>query len=905
MVVDDKLKYGVKRLPIILFLVTGCLFLHSLSLYADEVQAYLTQETPVIDGETDIIWNYYNGISINHMLYDEEYDKTDVNAHFKLFWKGDSVYLILEIIDDTLAYLEDKVYLCFDFRGQPDSVRILRMRLGSNGYDYYPSYNDFETNNPLILSPFLIAQSANTSTGIYRFEVAFDIRDFGIESIEPDFAVGFNIEIHDIDDLNHDGKVMVWSAPSDPGNRFQSLNYGQIIFRDTPPPLQITYVKQDVISVLRYSGYIDITITGGTPPYSVKWSNGSTSEDLYNIGEGTYIVFVEDTEGQRVSDTITIFDKRPNIAFSNSIAICPVLDGQIDDIWDLSKKYTLEKTSNEGSGSNTTAYFRTVYQDGMLYLLVVVNDQGQTGNTDFSLEQNDHVSFHFDWGNEKLDDAYDCNDIAITYFWEHPDSVRFIQKINEEILYENIPYSFFSEHSDGYSKRILEAAFDIEEWGGAPENYINFEIGFDIEVYDAGFSTDNDTTRLFWNAVNINGQEYSSEYGIILVNNGITISFEVTECSDEYADDGAIDITVHGGKPPFVYYWNTGDTTKNISGIPCGTYNLIVADDFGNIESITINVGYENTNPDDACSVKGQIFAGGIPATYTMVALYALEDNSFRLIRTQSTNQSGFYHFQDVENDTYLIYAIPGENDMSFFLPTYYVHHLDWSMAHPITVSGHAFQVDIDLISKPLRSDDEGFVSGYVFYENGQSENVDITIGSSVVIGERQPAEDIPVFLQTNNEIIGWTMSSDEGYFEFSHLQYDRYEIIAQKPGYEMAHTAGFTLTENSSQQEDVVIIIGNDEINSWLPKKQVELNAFPVPASDFIYLDFEETIYNDFLITIYNTEGEKVATENYSGAFLDKIYLLDIYNLIPGSYYATLNSKIRNGYFKFVKIQY
>lgn len=84
---------------------------------------------------------------------------------------------------------------------------------------------------------------------------------------------------------------------------------------------------------------------------------------------------------------------------------------------------------------------------------------------------------------------------------------------------------------------------------------------------------------------------------------------------------------------------------------------------------------------------------------------------------------------------------------MSFFLPTYYVHHPDWFTAHPITVSVHAFRVDIDLISKPLCAVDEGFVSGYVFYKNGPGENLDDTSGSSVVIGERQPVKDIPVLL--------------------------------------------------------------------------------------------------------------------------------------------------------------
>ncbi|MFC2176506.1 Ig-like domain-containing protein, partial [Bacteroidota bacterium] len=45
------------------------------------------------------------------------------------------------------------------------------------------------------------------------------------------------------------------------------------------------------------NGTIELTVTGGTTPYSFVWSNGSNSEDLDNLGPNTYTVAVTDTNG--------------------------------------------------------------------------------------------------------------------------------------------------------------------------------------------------------------------------------------------------------------------------------------------------------------------------------------------------------------------------------------------------------------------------------------------------------------------------------------------------------------------------------------------------------------------------------------------------------------------------------
>jgi gliding motility-associated-like protein len=53
-------------------------------------------------------------------------------------------------------------------------------------------------------------------------------------------------------------------------------------------------------------GNIDLTVNGGTNPFTYSWSNGSSTEDLNNIVAGFYNVIVIDTKGCKASASITL-----------------------------------------------------------------------------------------------------------------------------------------------------------------------------------------------------------------------------------------------------------------------------------------------------------------------------------------------------------------------------------------------------------------------------------------------------------------------------------------------------------------------------------------------------------------------------------------------------------------------
>lgn len=67
-----------------------------------------------------------------------------------------------------------------------------------------------------------------------------------------------------------------------------------------------TYTKEDVSCYGAADGSISVVMDGGTPPYTITWSNGATDFNLTNLGPGGYTAELTDSDGADVSTTILI-----------------------------------------------------------------------------------------------------------------------------------------------------------------------------------------------------------------------------------------------------------------------------------------------------------------------------------------------------------------------------------------------------------------------------------------------------------------------------------------------------------------------------------------------------------------------------------------------------------------------
>lgn len=75
-----------------------------------------------------------------------------------------------------------------------------------------------------------------------------------------------------------------------------------------PTVLSASFVTSDASAVGAADGAIDLSVSGGTMPYSYVWSNSATTEDLTAVSAGTYSVTITDANGCAFVDSATVND---------------------------------------------------------------------------------------------------------------------------------------------------------------------------------------------------------------------------------------------------------------------------------------------------------------------------------------------------------------------------------------------------------------------------------------------------------------------------------------------------------------------------------------------------------------------------------------------------------------------
>ncbi|KAA5542945.1 Ig-like domain-containing protein [Adhaeribacter rhizoryzae] len=71
-------------------------------------------------------------------------------------------------------------------------------------------------------------------------------------------------------------------------------------------PIRLAASQINVSTTSGQDGSIDLSVVGGIAPFTYRWSNGATTEDLTGLAAGTYTVTVTDAFGQKVSISVQI-----------------------------------------------------------------------------------------------------------------------------------------------------------------------------------------------------------------------------------------------------------------------------------------------------------------------------------------------------------------------------------------------------------------------------------------------------------------------------------------------------------------------------------------------------------------------------------------------------------------------
>jgi len=307
------------------------------------------------------------------------------------------------------------------------------------------------------------------------------------------------------------------------------------------------------------AGGIDITVQGGTSPFTYNWSNGSSLQDLVGVVAANYTVTVTDFNGCSTNGSFTINENTGSLAIDSFIVtdeICGDGNGAID--------VTLENTLNPCCSFTLNMY------DG--------NNNGWGGNPIPEVE-------------------VFINGTSIGTFTVPPGAGNSIQTENipicdgDTIAVEYLPGAF----NNNCSYDLVDASGNIVFADGP--NPTGPGIAFSTvavcppTIPIVTYSWNNGATSEDLSGISAgtytitvtdaNGCTVDSTGTVQNITGGFTAT--LTTVTDENCGDttGTVDITVSGGVLPYTFAWDNGATTEDLSNLSAGTYNIIITDSVG------------------------------------------------------------------------------------------------------------------------------------------------------------------------------------------------------------------------------------------------------------------------------------------------------------------------------------
>lgn len=400
-------------------------------------------------------------------------------------------------------------------------------------------------------------------------------------------------------------------------------------------------------------GAINLSVIGENDPFTFNWSNGETTEDISNIGAGTYKVIVTDDNLCSDSTTFNLNNiSSMNITSSVTSVTC---DGGSNGAIDVTPSggtqpydfsWSNGETSEDLSNIVAGTYTLTITDDNgcvftediVVGTLPSINITLSTTANEFCAQSNGQInvnvtggsgSYGFAWSNGAT-----SQNIAGLSAGQYDLVVT-----DANGCTGNNSFNIVNDVSNcsAYCYLTVDANQVTDESCGDGMGTVNVNINDATLPYTVSWSngeTSDDITGLSAGTYSItvlDANQCSVTESFVVDNNSGTLDITSNQITNSNCGNpnGAIDIAISGGTSPYDVSWSNGATTEDISGVVAGDYTVTIIDDLGctiartyTINNNTGTMAQSATVSNEICGNNGGVInvtlTGGI-APYTFL----------------------------------------------------------------------------------------------------------------------------------------------------------------------------------------------------------------------------------------------------------------------------------------------
>ena len=313
-------------------------------------------------------------------------------------------------------------------------------------------------------------------------------------------------------------------------------------------------------------------------------------------------------------------------------------------------------------------------------------------------------------------------------------------------------------------------------------------------------------------------------------------------------------------------------------------------------------------------ALEGITWMNGKPRANTHVVAAALTGNNpfvSGFYRTTADDE-GFFRFDALLPDTYILYAFPDTIDGDAG-GAYYLGQWQWNESNMVVVDGNVFDIDLTLPSTETDfANGMGSIGGWFEIPDGEFKARSFYCAPWLADHDEtayctEGLSNVGVMLlnATKQRVLGFALTNAAGHFRFSELPFGTYHVMADLPRYGRGMCEQIVLTPENPEIGNIGLYITREgRVAMRQPTEtlaETSLTVSPNPATDQLTI-VGLTATDSFLAAVYDMSGAMVMPAQT--LFPDKLghCTMAVGSLPKGVYCIVVQGKTENKIVKFVK---